>query len=174
MSNRRGKDLINEDDNCQPVLKSSTWILEKLRNPNKCSLSSSSTSKTTYKSPPEIQTENRPENSQPTDRAEQRSRRWTIPDDESDNWSKDVIEFFNNGDASFCYSVVFYTPLKLDQLFWGTLLGYMGNGYLSAAVKIYSFMFDKYVLKTLCNYFSYFTACGRLSWKNDELEKSTS
>ncbi|KAL8260808.1 hypothetical protein R6Q59_024857 [Mikania micrantha] len=65
--------------------------------------------------------------------AEQRSRRWAIPDDESDNWSKDVIELFNNGDASFCYFAVFYTPLKLDQLFWGTLLGYMGNGYLSAA-----------------------------------------
>ncbi|KAL8253618.1 hypothetical protein R6Q59_031839 [Mikania micrantha] len=72
MSNRRGKELINEDDDCQAVFKTSTWILEKLRNPNKRSLSSSSTSKTIDINPPERQPENPPEYEQPAYTTEQR------------------------------------------------------------------------------------------------------
>ncbi|KAL8206247.1 hypothetical protein R6Q57_009798 [Mikania cordata] len=31
-------------------------------------------------------------------------RKWAIPDDESDNWSKDVVEFFHADDYAFCNS----------------------------------------------------------------------
>ncbi|KAL8216205.1 hypothetical protein R6Q57_023042 [Mikania cordata] len=30
--------------------------------------------------------------------------KWAIPDDESEKWSKDAIEFLNTGDSPFCYS----------------------------------------------------------------------
>ncbi|KAL8256000.1 hypothetical protein R6Q59_031067 [Mikania micrantha] len=55
-----------------------------------------------------------------------------IPDDESDNKSKDVVEFFHAGDSAFCYSAVFFNDEKLDKRFWGTLLGYYDNGHLSS------------------------------------------
>ncbi|KAK9070365.1 hypothetical protein SSX86_010767 [Deinandra increscens subsp. villosa] len=51
-------------------------------------------------------------------------RRWAIPDDECDNWSKDVLEFYNNGDQPYCYSALFFQEIKLDKSFWGPLLGY--------------------------------------------------
>ncbi|KAL8192162.1 hypothetical protein R6Q57_028024 [Mikania cordata] len=62
---------------------------------------------------------------------QQSVRKWAILDDESENWSKNVEEFFVNGDSPFCYSGVFNTPLQLDRRFWGTLLGYTCNGYLT-------------------------------------------
>ncbi|KAL8201985.1 hypothetical protein R6Q57_011132, partial [Mikania cordata] len=34
-------------------------------------------------------------------------------------------------DVPFCYSAVFFTSEKLDKRFWGTLLGYCSNGYLT-------------------------------------------
>ncbi|KAL8231814.1 hypothetical protein R6Q57_001592 [Mikania cordata] len=33
-----------------------------------------------------------------------KKRKWAIPDDESDNWSNDVLEFYHNGDSTYCYS----------------------------------------------------------------------
>ncbi|KAL8205061.1 hypothetical protein R6Q57_010684 [Mikania cordata] len=64
-----------------------------------------------------------------------RKRKWAIPDDESDNWSKDVVEFFHAGDSAFCYSAVFFNNEKLDKRFLGTLLGYYDNGHLSSTVN---------------------------------------
>ncbi|KAD7480117.1 hypothetical protein E3N88_03253 [Mikania micrantha] len=62
---------------------------------------------------------------------QQSVRKWAILDDESENWSKNVEEFFVNEDSPFCYSGVFNTPLQLDRRFWGTLLGYTCSGYLT-------------------------------------------
>ncbi|KAL8216049.1 hypothetical protein R6Q57_022886 [Mikania cordata] len=64
----------------------------------------------------------------------QRVRKWAILDDESEKWSTNVEEFYLNGDAPFCYSGVFNTPLPLDRSFWGTILGYTCNGYLRPEV----------------------------------------
>ncbi|KAD4179138.1 hypothetical protein E3N88_27729 [Mikania micrantha] len=30
-----------------------------------------------------------------------KKRKWAIPDDESDNWSNDVLEFYQNGDSTY-------------------------------------------------------------------------
>jgi hypothetical protein len=59
--------------------------------------------------------------------------RWYRPIEESRYWSKNVIVFYHNGDAPFCYSG-FLGSKKLGSDFWGTLLGYQGNGYLSTLV----------------------------------------
>ncbi|KAL8209068.1 hypothetical protein R6Q57_008480 [Mikania cordata] len=34
----------------------------------------------------------------------QQKRKWAIPNEESNKWSQDVVEFYNNDDAPFCYS----------------------------------------------------------------------
>ncbi|KAL8232260.1 hypothetical protein R6Q57_002038 [Mikania cordata] len=52
-----------------------------------------------------------------------KKRKWAIPDDESEKWSTD--------DSQFCYSAVFFKSKKFDKRFWGTLLGYCSNGYLT-------------------------------------------
>ncbi|KAL8204848.1 hypothetical protein R6Q57_010471 [Mikania cordata] len=44
-----------------------------------------------------------------------RKHKWAIPDNESDNWSKDVVEFFHAGDSAFCYYAVFFNDEKLDK-----------------------------------------------------------
>ncbi|KAL8210249.1 hypothetical protein R6Q57_006981 [Mikania cordata] len=75
-----------------------------------------------------------------------RKRKWVIPDDESDNLSKDVVEFFHAGDSAFCYSAVFFNDEKLDKRFWGTLLGYYVNGHLSSTRQNWSLL--KVNLKT--------------------------
>ncbi|KAL8199742.1 hypothetical protein R6Q57_013310 [Mikania cordata] len=87
----------------QPVDKPSKWILSKWRRPN-CRNETS----------PDKCNEMKGEGN-----------------DESEKWSTDAIEFFNTGDSSFCYSAVFYKSEKLDKRFWGTLLGYCSNGYLT-------------------------------------------
>ncbi|KAD5508260.1 hypothetical protein E3N88_15963 [Mikania micrantha] len=61
-----------------------------------------------------------------------KKRKWAILDDESDNWSNNVVEFYQNGDSTYCYSAVFFKNEKLDKQFWGTLLGYGCNGNLSS------------------------------------------
>ncbi|KAL8198190.1 hypothetical protein R6Q57_024171 [Mikania cordata] len=42
-----------------------------------------------------------------------KKRKWAIPDDESEKWSTDAIEFFNTGDSPFCYSAVFFNLKSL-------------------------------------------------------------
>ncbi|KAL8236768.1 hypothetical protein R6Q59_017849 [Mikania micrantha] len=107
----------------QPVNKPSKWILSKWRRPNfgnetspdKCNEMQGEGSRSNEtKQPQQI-----------------KKRKWAIPDDESEKWSKDAIEFFNKGDSPFCYSAVFFKSEKLDKRFWGTLLGYCSNGYLT-------------------------------------------
>ncbi|KAD4178919.1 hypothetical protein E3N88_27510 [Mikania micrantha] len=107
----------------QPVDKPSKWILSKWRRPN--FLNETSSDKCN-----EMQGEGSRSNE--TKQPQQiKKRKWAIPDDESEKWSKDAIEFFNKGDSPFCYSAVFFKSEKLDKRFWGTLLGYCSNGYLT-------------------------------------------
>ncbi|KAD2132532.1 hypothetical protein E3N88_24791 [Mikania micrantha] len=113
----------------QPVEKPSKWILSKWRRPN-------FQNETSPDNVNEMQGEGSRSNE--TKQPQQiKKRKWAIPDDESEKWSKDVIEFFNNGDSPFCYSAVFFNSEKLDKRFWGTLLGYCNNGYLTPNVRIH-------------------------------------
>ncbi|KAJ0780649.1 putative Ulp1 protease family catalytic domain, papain-like cysteine peptidase superfamily [Helianthus annuus] len=114
MANRRDKEVAKQYSS-QPVPKTSSWILQKWRRPT--SRSSTSTSET--------QNDNEKSNQGHS------VHRWAIPDDESVNWSKSVVEFYNNWDSPFCYSVVFNTPTQLDKRFGGTLLGDRSHGYLT-------------------------------------------
>lgn len=50
----------------------------------------------------------------------------------TNNWSGDVVDFYTNGDAPFCYTR--FISKKLDKNFWGTLLGCQPNRALSSTV----------------------------------------
>ncbi|KAD7477845.1 hypothetical protein E3N88_00981 [Mikania micrantha] len=50
---------------------------------------------------------------------------------ESRSLSKDAIEFYNNGDALFCYLRILELN-KLHTEFWGVILGYLNDGRLSS------------------------------------------
>ncbi|KAD5960500.1 hypothetical protein E3N88_11972 [Mikania micrantha] len=120
---------MDDEYNSQPVQKASTWVFQKWRRTTKNA--SSSTSSVHEQQPQEEQPQEEPEythNRRSVHR--QRVRKWAILDDESENWSTNVEQFYLNGDAPFCYSGVFNTPLPLDRSFWGTMLGYTSNGYL--------------------------------------------
>jgi len=49
-------------------------------------------------------------------------------------WSQNIADFLRHGDAPFCYSI-FIRNEELGPDFWGTLLGYQNNGYLSPLVR---------------------------------------
>ncbi|KAD3641152.1 hypothetical protein R6Q59_027356 [Mikania micrantha] len=100
----------------QPTDKPSKWILSKWR---------------TLKSNTEGSSDQNHQNAEPVNEPVKK-RKWAIPDDESDNWSNDVVEFYQNGDSTYCYSAVFFKNERLDTQFWGTLLGYSSNGNLLA------------------------------------------
>lgn len=117
--------------NSQPVPKTSDWVLQKWRRPKNNSGASSSSGATRHSE------EHNPDfvaNRHSTH--QRRPQQWAIPDDECGNWSPDVVSFYNDGDSPFCYSGVFYSALKLDKRFWGTLLGLRSHGYLSEEVRI--------------------------------------
>ncbi|KAD3068835.1 hypothetical protein E3N88_36715 [Mikania micrantha] len=127
MDNRRNKQSVNNEYNSQPVQKASTWVFQKWRRTTK-----NAKEQLREEQPPEEQPQEEPEythNKRSVHR--QHVRKWAILDDESENWSTNVEQFYLNGDAPFCYSGVFNTPLPLDRSFWGTMLGYTSNGYLS-------------------------------------------
>lgn len=120
--------MDNNQYHSQPPPKVSTSILSKWRRPKNNTGSTSSTSQDQpIEIPPFVQPQNVNEDRQVR-------RRWAIPDDVHENWSKDVVEFFNKGDSSFCYSAVFYNLVKLDKRFWGTLLGCINPIHLTATV----------------------------------------
>ncbi|KAL8231017.1 hypothetical protein R6Q57_000795 [Mikania cordata] len=50
---------------------------------------------------------------------------------ESHALSRDAMEFYNNGDAPYCYSRILGLN-KLHTDFWGVLLGYLNDGRLYA------------------------------------------
>ncbi|KAL8199722.1 hypothetical protein R6Q57_013290, partial [Mikania cordata] len=50
---------------------------------------------------------------------------------ESRTLSRDSMEFYNNGDAPYCYSRILGLN-KLHTDFWGVLLGYLNDGRLYA------------------------------------------
>ncbi|KAL8260809.1 hypothetical protein R6Q59_024858 [Mikania micrantha] len=56
---------------------------------------------------------------------------WYIQNEESVHWSQGVLDFFHHGDDEKCYSV-FFGSIELGNDFWGTVLGYYNNGYLSS------------------------------------------
>ncbi|KAD5317663.1 hypothetical protein E3N88_17609 [Mikania micrantha] len=97
----------------QPVDKPSKWILSKWRRPNfrnetspdKCNEMQGEESRSNKTKQPQ----------------ESKKRKWDIPDDESEKWSKDAFEFFNTGDAPFCYSAVFFKSEKLDK-YWSLIM----------------------------------------------------
>ncbi|KAD2393110.1 hypothetical protein R6Q59_012801 [Mikania micrantha] len=104
----------------QPTDKPSKWMLSKWK---------------TLKSNTEGSSDHHLENVGPVTEAVKKGK-WAIPDNESDNWSNDVLEFYQNGDSTYCYSAVFFTTEKLDKQFWGTLLGYCCNGHLFSNVGL--------------------------------------
>ncbi|KAD1443139.1 hypothetical protein E3N88_42824 [Mikania micrantha] len=133
MDNQRNKEIVNDEYSSQPVKKTSSWVFQKWRRASKNVGSSTSAEE---QQPPEQMAyahADQPESYIPNRRSvhQQRVGKWAILDDESKNWSNDAKEFFVNGDAPFCYSGVFNTPLQLDRCFWGTLLGYACNRYLT-------------------------------------------
>ncbi|KAL8232225.1 hypothetical protein R6Q57_002003 [Mikania cordata] len=135
MDNQRNKEVVSDEYNFQPVKKTSSWVFQKWRRPSKNVGSSTSSG---HEPPPQPDQmaythTNQPTGFVPNRRSvhQQSVRKWAILDDESENWSKNVEEFFVNGDSPFCYSGVFNRPLQLDRRFWGTLLGYTCNGYLT-------------------------------------------
>jgi hypothetical protein len=67
---------------------------------------------------------------------------WYRPVHESINWSKNVIDFYYNGDAPFCYSG-FLGNKELGHDFWGTLLGLHGYDRLSPIVRFYTYNSSK-------------------------------
>ncbi|KAL8239513.1 hypothetical protein R6Q59_016080 [Mikania micrantha] len=98
----------------QPTDKPSKWILSKWR---------------TLESNTEGSSDHHHENAGRVNEPVKK-RKWAILDDESDNWSNDVVEFYQNGNSTYCYSAVFFKNERLDKQFWGTLLGYGCNGNL--------------------------------------------
>ncbi|KAL8224914.1 hypothetical protein R6Q57_017471 [Mikania cordata] len=90
----------------QPTDNSSKWILSKWR---------------TLKSNNEGSSDHHHGNVGPVTEAVKK-RKWAILDDESDNWSNDVLEFYQNDDSTYCYSAVFFTSEKLDKQFWALLV----------------------------------------------------
>lgn len=118
MSDGRDKNIAPEEYFSQPQKHSTSWILKKWRRPKE----------------PEITRERE----FVTNRQSLHGHiigKWAIPDDENDNWATDVVDFYNKGDAPFCYSAVFSRRIELDKNFWGILLGYRSNGYLTPTVK---------------------------------------
>ncbi|KAL8259378.1 hypothetical protein R6Q59_027331 [Mikania micrantha] len=91
----------------QPTDKPSKWILSKWR---------------TLKSNTEGSSDQNHENVGHVTEAVKK-RKWAIPN---------VVEFYQNGDSTYCYSAVFFKNEKLDKQFWCTLLGYGCNGNLSS------------------------------------------
>ncbi|KAL8265673.1 hypothetical protein R6Q59_003017 [Mikania micrantha] len=111
------------------------YISQPTNKPSKCIFSKSKSLKSNTKgSSDPLLPEHHHESFQPNVRPATgvKKRQWAILDDESDNWSNDVLEFYNNGDSTFCYLAVFFTNEKLDKQFWGTLLGCYHNGHLSS------------------------------------------
>jgi hypothetical protein len=47
----------------------------------------------------------------------------------SEYWSRNAVQFFYNGDATFCM-VSCMGDMPLYAEFWGNLLGLTGNGYI--------------------------------------------
>ncbi|KAL8260029.1 hypothetical protein R6Q59_027982 [Mikania micrantha] len=131
----RATHLFNSNDYAdRDPLNASTWVFQKWRRTTK-NVSSSTSSVHEQQS-----REEQPREEQPQEEPEythnrrsvhrQRVHKWAILDDESENWSTNVEQFYLNGEAPLCYSGVFNMPLPLDRSFWGTMLGYTSNGYL--------------------------------------------
>lgn len=74
------------------------------------------------------------EEEHPVERPQQ-SNTFAVVVEETRNWSKDALDFYNNGDAPFCHSRFITKPL--DRKFWGALLGLEDNGCLSSLVSDY-------------------------------------
>ncbi|KAD1742252.1 hypothetical protein E3N88_42368 [Mikania micrantha] len=122
MAHNRGKEVVDDEEyHSQPAPKASKWIFQKWRRQPKETSENASSS-----NPPEDKTEKTAED---LEEIPQKKRNWAIPNEDSNKWSQDVVEFYNNGDAPFCYSI-FFKDRKLDGDFWGTLLGYRCNGQL--------------------------------------------
>ena len=111
MGDRTDRDFISEYCS-QPAERTSDRIFQKWRK---------STKHTETSSPNII---NQPQQIETT-------RKWAIPDDVSGDWSKDVIEFYNKGDSSYCYSALFSPHVKLERRFWSILLK---GGYVDSIV----------------------------------------
>jgi hypothetical protein len=156
MAHRPGKELDEQEYHSQPVAKSSRWILDKFRRPKKHKGSPSfepvnppdqaSVDKPQHTVEEDVENptmgaqENPPVGAQenPTDQPfenQQRADYFILAtDDESRNWSPNVVEFYNNGDVNCCFSSILGTR-PLGQNFFGTLLGYRNNGRLRHEVN---------------------------------------
>ncbi|KAL8242530.1 hypothetical protein R6Q59_012832 [Mikania micrantha] len=106
--NNRGKEVVDDEEyHSQPTPKASKWIFQKWRRqPKEKSENASSstliqnTEQVCLKNPHEDKTED-------VEEIPQQKRKWAIPNEDSNKWSQDVLEFYNNGDAPFCYSLFF-------------------------------------------------------------------
>ncbi|KAD2394326.1 hypothetical protein E3N88_41303 [Mikania micrantha] len=105
-TNNRGKEVVDDEEyHSQPTPKASKWIFQKWRRqPKEKSENASSstliqnTEQVCLKNPHEDKTED-------VEEIPQQKRKWAIPNEDSNKWSQDVLEFYNNGDAPFCYSL---------------------------------------------------------------------
>ncbi|KAD2392886.1 hypothetical protein E3N88_39863 [Mikania micrantha] len=117
MANNRGKEVVDDDEyHSQPAPKASKWIFQKRRRqPNEKSENVSSstliqnTEEVSLKNPHEDKSEKTTED---VEEIPQQKRKLAIPNEESNKWSQDVVEFYNNGDAPLCYSLF----LKIGSL----------------------------------------------------------
>ena len=137
MSKQNGKELVDEQYNSQPIKKSSSWVPFKWR---RLSLKqSASSSQDVLVFPPQNQREvESPKDvivipTQNERETIERRKAFIFPCEDTYKWSQSADEFYNNGDASFCYSR-FFGDNPLDNDFWGTLLGYRSEGRLSPMV----------------------------------------
>jgi hypothetical protein len=146
MSNHRDKQPDDGEFHSQPVPKASSWILKKWRRPGKSVGEPSSSPQNPPEHPPENPPGNPPEN--PPENPQPRHK-WIFPNEGSDNWSIDVVDFYINGDAQFCYSK-FLDLNKLDRDFWGTLLGYQCNGRLWPMVNLLCFNTNYSIYNIIC------------------------
>ncbi|KAD4584806.1 hypothetical protein E3N88_22407 [Mikania micrantha] len=123
MSNPREKNVAdNEQYHSQPTKNSLSWVPNNwrrlsLKNP----ASSSSVPKTTM--------------NDVTKDVMDEAAKVPVEDgqdkNESHTLSRDAMEFYNNGDAPYCYSRILGLN-KLHTDFWGVLLGYLNDGCLNA------------------------------------------
>ncbi|KAL8207782.1 hypothetical protein R6Q57_007194 [Mikania cordata] len=131
MSNPREKNVADDEQyHSQPTKNSLSWVPNKWRRLSlKNSASSSSVPKTTMNDvTKDIMDEAAKD---PVEDAQDKNESHTL--------SRDAMEFYNNGDAPYCYSRILGLN-KLHTDFWGVLLGYLNDSRLYAI--FHSEMYD--------------------------------
>ena len=119
MANQGDNQVADEQNNSHVVYRNSFSVLNKLRRPTGRSSTSS------FPKPTEVVLNNRGSSAQSSKpgRSPPERKKFAFPTENSENWSRDAVEFYLNGDSPFCYSR-FLGEIQLPRSFWGSLLGY--------------------------------------------------